>query len=229
MRQILADLPTFHISLPTGASFSSSPLLTISATALDSESLAKSPLPAVPASDGTILARASINPRSFKRYGPTYYLQPSGVAKMAVMYKEGDRDGPMLIFDSLGQWLFFGEYIRDNPNGFFCLFQDGRPWLLQRWEKSRLESNWLIVNGAPTERPANDPEIAQAQQNLDAVLETAKQDEAELKRTMIKLEDEMRSQWAAQQAVINRAQNINKAAEQRLRGIEGGRRMRPIK
>jgi hypothetical protein len=179
----------FRIELPNGEVFHQSMLASTSNVLLMNRSLATggSYIPVV-TNNGTSFGAAMVDARG-KLSGAAQVLHASGAVKMILVFENDVRNGPMTIYNNVGQWLVFGQYNKGSLDGFVCLFRNNQPWLLRKHEKGGRDAvgSWLIVNGNAQARPPDDPELKQADETLDKLIFEASRDATELKNGIERL------------------------------------------
>lgn len=119
-------------------------------------------------------------------------LYESGDMQTLAFYKRAKLDGRMIQWRENGERLLFAERKHGNKHGLICLFQDDIPWLLQEWEKSKIQCEYLVKHAEgkfnlvpkPEMNVEETEEYANALSELALLEATLEKNEAQLKRDL---------------------------------------------
>ncbi len=66
--------------------------------------------------------------------------------------------------------LLYSKYNDGKKHGVTCLFKDGKPWLIQEWDKGTLQNETVLVRKGSDYVAVDDAaQLAEAQKKLSAV------------------------------------------------------------
>jgi hypothetical protein len=77
--------------------------------------------------------------------GPAVTLYEDGHLASVSTYETGELHGDFRLWDGDRHRVFFAQFARGKRDGVSCLFREGRPWLIQDWDKDEAQSQYLVV------------------------------------------------------------------------------------
>ena len=86
----------------------------------------------------------TFNVRGRKLHGLALVLTEDGLPRALITYAQGQRDGPLRIWDESGRMLLYSEYKNDNQLGITCWCQAGLPLLIEEWGTNRTAKTCLV-------------------------------------------------------------------------------------
>ena len=141
--------------------------------------------------------------------GASAVLHENGKLKMLAFYPDGQQQGACRVWDEEKNMLLYAKYQDNKKHGITCLFKDGKPWLIQEWDKGTLQNETMLVRkGSDYVAVDNAAQLAEAQKKLSAVETEVAETETDLKTNLRK--------WLADET-----DRFNKEKEKELKKVAG--------
>ncbi len=87
-----------------------------------------------------------------KPHGASATLHDNGRLKTIAFYSEGRLNGPVRTWTDEKQRLLYAEYRNGDKQGLVCLYRQEKPWLVQEWDRAKLQREYLV--SCDSESPA---------------------------------------------------------------------------
>ena len=155
--------------------------------------------------------------------GWTIFRHENGSPKFAVQFVDGDRKGPLRLWDADNKLRLYANYIKDELHGPACYFENGNPAIVMEFERDRLKAKYLVdyQSGNPVARAVEDlpPDLAQtfaaSEKQFQVLSDDITEQELKLKHWLRDTYNEVQKKMKTERAKYLRAKN--KANEKRAR------------
>lgn len=77
--------------------------------------------------------------------GPAVTFFEDGHLASLATYAAGELKDDYRLWDENRQRVLFAQFARGKRDGLACLFQEGRPWLIQEWQAGDVKAQYLVV------------------------------------------------------------------------------------
>lgn len=144
-------------------------------------------------------------------------LYESGHFQTLAFFKRANMDGRMIQWKENGERLLYAEHKCGNKHGLYCLFQDDLPWLIQEWNKKKIQNEYLVkyVGGLPNLTPKSQMNDEESEEYGRAISELALL-EATLKKNEKHLKQDLAKWYRKELKRLKRARQT-KSAPDKLR------------